>query len=603
MKRFIVGFLTVLLWGSFFTAGYAQNMTALPSPQATEVTARHQNGQTFVTWQEISQLIPIDAPSGKEFHAIKDANPQSISYRIYAAPQPIDTINGLAPLATVPALSGWNQNAYGIGSADSDKPLHRYVIAPEGAPLPNGTGLWVHNPDWAGTAYYAVTVVLNGVENKAVTPANVTSEPLTETIGLGIPVLQRIETPEEFLGAIKPTLYYYTRWEAPPNCSIEGKAFDYLVGIPQKLANPAPVGIHMHCWGGSQESGYSWWNDAEDGAILLASNQDPYDWWTGYHGRNLTPYAPKTPEDWKTGVVHPYTANRLFSFFYWMHGNTPWNIDLYRTFTAGSSMGGSGSMMTGIRNGGTIAWVRSAVGVHVPGETTTMKSAYAANFGAPENGVLFENGTPVWNYYNDVWFLRTYPEKEVPFLAFSNAKNDPLIDWAQAVHFYQALQDTKRPHLFVWGQDGHNQAAKMPLNGSERTMPIDIRVNQSLPAFTRCSLDDVPGNGDPANGDPQGQVNGYLYWETVDIVDTADSWEMTVGLTEKAPQDTCTVDITPRRIQNFKFMNGWQVKWENRDAVTGTLIDSGVIHSDSAGLLTLPQISVSKSKNRIILRK
>lgn len=164
-----------------------------------------------------------------------------------------------------------------------------------------------------------------------------------------------------------------------------------------------------------------------------------------------------------------------------------------------------------------------------------MKSAYAAIFGPPEAGVLYENGIPVWNYYDDVWYLRQYSAKETPFLAFSNAKNDHLIDWPQAVHFYQALQDTKRPHLFVWGQNGHDQMARMPLTGSEQTMPIDIRVNQSLPAFTRCSLDDDPGNGVPTSGAPAGQINGYLYWETGDIVDLPDRWEMTLGLTPQAP--------------------------------------------------------------------
>lgn len=603
MKHTFSVLLAFLIWGCFSAIAYGDGLTQLPLLQAAEVRALHQNGQTFVTWQEIDRPIPMDAPSGKDFHVYKGTGLQNVRYHIYTAPHPILTVEGMTAVASLAPLSGWNQSAYGIDTALSDKTIPRYVISPDGIPLSNGTGLWVHNPDLPGTAYYAVTVSINGIENTAVSPLNATLDPLMETVGTGYPILQRIETPEDFLGAVKPTLYYYTRWEGPPNSSVEGKAFDYLVGIPQTLADPAPVGIHMHCWGGSQDSGYAWWNDAEDGAILLASNQDPYDWWTGYHEKNLTALAPKTPLEWQTGVVHPYTTNRLFSFLYWMHGNTAWPVDLYRTFTAGSSMGGSGSMMTGIRNGGTIAWVRSAVGVHIPGETTTMRPAYAANFGDPENGVLFENGIPVWNYYDDAWYLRNNPAKEVPFLTFSNAKNDPLIDWPQAVRFYQALQDTKRPHLFVWGQDGHNQMAKMPLTGGEQTMPIDIRVNQSLPAFTRCSLDDFPGNGDPADGAPQGQINGYLYWETADIIDTADSWEISVALTDTAPRNSCTVDITARRLQNFKVPMGWHVTWENRDAATGSLIASGIIYPDSAGLLTIPQTVVSKGKNRIILRK
>lgn len=602
MKRFLHIMLVFVLWGCLSSHGFAQEWSPIASGQATGVNAIHQNGQTFVTWQEINFIVPSEAPSGSEFFGMKNAVMQKVHYNVYASPYPITTVEGLKPVSTVPELSGWNQTAYGIGSKISEKTMHRYVISDDGIPLPNGTGLWVHNPDRAGMSYYAVTAVISGLENKTVNTSNSLTMPITETVGQGRPILQRIETPEYFLGVSKPTLHYFTRWEGPPNTSIEGKAFDYLVGIPPKVANPAPVGMHMHCWGGSQESGYAWWNDAEDGAILLASNDDPYDWWTGYHERNLTPFAPKNSSEWKAGVVHPYSTNRLFSFLLWMHQDSPWKIDLYRTFTAGSSMGGSGSMMTGIRNGGRIAWVRSNVGVHVPGETR-MKNAYAANFGNPDYGVLFENGIPVWNYYDDVWFLRQYPDRDVPFLTFSNAKNDPLIDWPQAVHFYQALQDTKRPHLFVWGQDGHIQMAKMPMNGSEQTMPIDIRVNQSLPAFTHCSLDDDPGDGNSLDGALQGQINGYLHWKTEDIVDTSEGWEMTVGLMDKAPLEDCTVDITPRRLQNFKPRFGWPVKWENRDMATDTLIASGTVYVDSDGLITIPQVSVSKSSNRIILKK
>jgi hypothetical protein len=106
--------------------------------------------------------------------------------------------------------------------------------------------------------------------------------------------------------------------------------------------------------------------------------------------------------------------------------------------------------------------------------------------------------------------LRRYPDKEIGFVTFSNGKNDNAIGWVQAVDFYRALQDTRRPHLFVWGQAGHGQRAAMPRGGGERIMPIDVRMDQSLPAFTNCSLDQDPGNGDPSDGDPEGQINAYL---------------------------------------------------------------------------------------------
>lgn len=91
----------------------------------------------------------------------------------------------------------------------------------------------------------------------------------------------------------------------------------------------------------------------------------------------------------------------------------------------------------------------------------------------------------------------------------------------------------------------------MPGNGSERVMPLDIRTDQVLPAFTNCSLDDDPGNGDPASGDQAGQANRWLYWDDHTLVDTADRLEMTVALMDKAPAQDCAVDITPAGYSSF----------------------------------------------------
>ncbi len=275
---------------------------------------------------------------------------------------------------------------------------------------------------------------------------------------------------------------------------------------------------------------------------MLSTNQDPYDWWTGYHEKLNTGAKLTTEADWKSGVVRPYTTNRIFSFLDWMEENEEWNIDKTKTFSAGSSMGGSGSLMMAIRFPELVAWSRSWVGVHIPEKSPSYFSAYTGYYGKPSYGVLFEDGTPVWDYYNDVWYLRNYPNAEIGFLTFANGKNDSGIGWEQAVEFYEALQETKRPHLFVWGQNGHRERAIMPKTWSENVMPIEIRTDLSLPAFTACSLDNIPGNGDPTNGDLKGQINAYLYWETEDIVDTGEKWEMTMALMERAPENSCTVD-------------------------------------------------------------
>ncbi len=266
-------------------------------------------------------------------------------------------------------------------------------------------------------------------------------------------------------------------------------------------------------------------------------------------------------------------------------------------------MGGSGAPMFAIRHPERIAWAASWVGVHVPLQSPTFRSSYANVYGQPEWNVKFEDGTPAWDYFDDTWYLRKYPKAEIGLIAFSNGKNDGGIGWRQAVEFYRALQETRRPHIFVWGQQGHGQRAVLPISLSDRDMPLDLRTDQSQPAFTRCSLDDDPGDGDPQHGTPQGQSNQYLFWDTSDVVDTQVGWEMTVGLIEGAPQESCTVDVTPRRVQRFKPSPGVQVRWTNRSLVHDSDTSSGTVAVDRSGLITLHAMNVGKGKNRITISR
>ncbi|NQT87214.1 hypothetical protein HQ560_10650 [bacterium] len=564
--------------------------------QVTALRATHRGGQTLLTWREVDPLVTQETISAKALRSLRGelSKTRKIRYRVYRSTEAIRSLEGLEPIAEAPPLTCWNADYYGI----APKPEHmarRYAVTDGAEPVPPGTGIYAHNPKEAGQGFYAVTVVLNGKEDLTVGAGNATASALEEAVGPGAPVLQRIEQPKSFQYVKSPTLHYYVRWESPPNCAAASRPYDYVVAVPKGLAKPAPVGIHLHCWGGSLNGGYGWWYNAEKGHILLASNQIPYDWWTGYHEAYFD--GPAREAEWKKGVVRPYSTTRMLSFLDWVA--TKWDVDLARTHVAGSSMGGSGSPMFAIRHSDRIAWAVGWVGVHTPGKSPRFKGSYERVYGRPEWDVKFEDGTPVWDYYSDPWYLRKHPEKDVGLITFSNGKNDGGIGWPQAVDFFRALQDTRRPHVFVWGQSGHGQRARMPGSLGERVLPIDVRLDQSLPAFTKCSLDDDPGNGDPTNGDDKGQANVYLAWETGDIVDTEARWAVTVYLIPKAPQDACTVHITPRRLQKLKPKPGQKLPWTNTALGTGEVLGKGAATVDRWGLVTLEGVQVGKGKNRV----
>jgi hypothetical protein len=594
------------------------------SKQVTDLAVRHHHGQTFITWHEVDSP---ELPDDIEFQALRKLiagleRDADIRYRVYRSERPIVSTEAMMPIAEVGPLSCWNTEYYGVYPKKGVPPL-RYVVREGDEPLAKSTGLYVHNPTRPsgryGTkahpmkSYYAVTYSKDGKENTTITGANATVKPVEEFEGQGVPILQRVAKPAQFAYIENPELHYYVRWEAPPNASVENKPIDYLVAVPPIIEKrPTPVGLHLHCWGGSLNGGFGWWYSYTKlgTTYLISSNQIPYDWWTGYHELHYT--EERTEDKWKQGVVRPYTTTRMLSFLNWAAER--YDLDPNRVFTAGSSMGGSGAPMFAIRHPDRIAWSIGWVGVHDPGNTPQFTGSYEAVYGKKDWGIKFEDNTPVFEYFKDATYLRMYPTREVGFITWSNGKNDGAIGWPQAVEFYRAMQETRRPHIFVWGLGGHGQRAVMPAGGGQRIMPLDIQLGQSLPAFTNCSLDDNPGTAsklrsprevtigretkkDPYDGDSTGQINLYLRWDTDTIVDTRRRWEITVALIQTTPEKRCTVDITPRRLQQFRSQPNQKLRWSNvSEAKTA---QSGEVIADEWGLVTLEKVVIVKAGSRI----
>jgi pimeloyl-ACP methyl ester carboxylesterase len=428
----------------------------LPAPKGFR--ARHRNGQTFLTWQE------CDPPTTQEnltVHELRDLRRKldehrEVRYRIYRSKTPITaaTIAEAELVDEVSSLTCWNGDFYGASPKPEDAAL-RYVVEDGKKPVPSGMGIYAHNPAKAGKAYYAVTLTVNGEENLTTfSRGNALISPLHETVGPGDPILQRIEKPKTFLYFDNPTLHYYVRWESPPRSNLPSRPFDYLVGIPPNLARPVPLGLHLHCWGGSLNGGYIWWYKAREGAILFASNQIPYDWWVAYHE------ARETWKAWDEGVTRDYTVKRLLSFVDWI--GTKWEVDKTRVFVTGASMGGSGASMIALRYPERFAYALSSVGVHNGGRSPQFTGSYEGVCGPAKSRLLHESGMATFDYLNNTYLLRQDPKRDVPFISFTNGKNDGGIGWPQAAEFARTLQETRQPHLFTWGQSGHGHRVYVP---------------------------------------------------------------------------------------------------------------------------------------------
>ena len=587
-------------------------------PGVAALTARHGGGQTVLTFKEVDPPITAaDVTMGQLREAGKklSAAGKKITYRIYRSAGPITrgSIGKATLVDEISPLTCWNAEYYGL-YPKKDAPALRYAVDPAAGPVAPGTGIYAHNPARAGKAWYAVTVATDGAEDLDALGAGNTIGPVAETVGPGELILQRTAKPAKFMYRPTPTLNYFVRWEAPPRSNVPSRPFDYLVAVPDKPTWPAPVCMAFHCWGGSLNGGYGWWYQRPPATTLLIStNQIPYDWWTGYHE------AMGTWKSWSTGVVRSYTQKRYDAFFEWVCAN--YRIDRARTVAAGSSMGGSGAPVYGTHRADRVAWVSSWVGVHTPARTPHFLGSYELCYGRLPWKLKHESGRTAFDHFDDAAWVREHPAMSMPLICFGNGKDDGGIGWPQALAYFRALQAARQPHVFHWALGGHGVRAALPGPGaSGNSLPLDVRTDQSLPAFTRCSLDGDPGTGrklataaehkgsdgrvgkDPYDGTPSGYANRWLYWKTATIVDKADTWEMTVALMPQAPAGECTADVTPRRLQRFKPKPGQGFTWQNT-TIDGRVLQGGQVTADKWGLVTLGDVRITKAGSRLRIRR
>ncbi|NQZ68743.1 MAG: hypothetical protein HRT89_11815, partial [Lentisphaeria bacterium] len=127
-----------------------------------------------------------------------------------------------------------------------------------------------------------------------------------------------------------------------------------------------------------------------------------------------------------------------------------------------------------------------------------------------------------------------------------------------------------------------------------------------------------------------GRINSALEWSSSlqnfdkkskadDIVDTAKRYEISLRLFKaknkrlkyiefkpNEPDATCTADVTPRRLQQFKAKSGQKVAWQNvslADPAKPKVIASGTITVDKYGLVTVKKFLIGKKGlgNRLVL--
>lgn len=278
---------------------YEGKLDGPPASQPSGLKAVHRKGQTFLAWGEIDKIIDNDRIAWKEFEdTFKKVSPRGNTlYRIYRSDKPITAANlhQAILLGEIWPLSGYDGRVHehmthgeDWEGLDPNVIVPRYVIEdPPGGPLqpnerdrrnwpvwhgkqlPLHTGLYVHQPAAAGKAYYAVTVLVNGVENtRDLGAGNNLAQPVEETVAPGEPILYRVldQSKEHPPGPRETQFVVY--WAAPPYANQPRRPIHLLVGINSEKPNKkATVRYNIGDMYGSEiNSGthpYEWRADVE----------------------------------------------------------------------------------------------------------------------------------------------------------------------------------------------------------------------------------------------------------------------------------------------------------------------------------------------------
>lgn len=282
-------------------------------------------------------------------------------------------------------------------------------------------------------------------------------------------------------------------------------------------------------------------------------------WWGGMHAKDANLIKKNSGGD-PTPV-----ERRVMDTVKWVIKK--YDIDPNRVYLCGNSMGGSGTLGIGIRNGDAFAAIKANVpaGIeHVSNRMYFPPQAVPGNVELPEPPVTVDYSAP-----NDGW-------------SFGHER------------FVKAMNDRKYALYLYWGPFGHanNHAAIMKVNDLINSFDwLNVKKNEAYPVFANASCNSKLPWPDNLNEKAPGQVNAFFRWKN--ISDTKDKLEISLFLATSAELKTtfeipkeATADVSLRRIQNVQVKSGETLKWTFGSA-------RGEGKADAEGLITIPGLKIT----------
>lgn len=296
------------------------------------------------------------------------------------------------------------------------------------------------------------------------------------------------------------------------------------------------------------------------------------DWWWGGRRADEPEITPENAE--RASAEYQPVEKRVLDEIAWAIDF--YKIDVNRVYLCGNSMGGSGALGLGLRNGDVFA----AIKANVP--------------------------AGVWHAYDRLQLgQENAPEgmADPPVCLDYSAPNDTWSAYHEAL--FNGVESRKYSYIAYWGNYGHenNDAKVAKYNDLFKTFDwTSIRRNEAYPVFTKASSDSVIPWPDLPENAPAGQRGAFFRW--LNKLDTPEKFEIELRLaTSEELQSkifeiptSVKSDVSFRRLQNFTVKPNETVAWSFGGA-------SGSVQADKTGLVTIPQLTVTDHAEVLTLER
>lgn len=553
----------------------------------------YRSGQVFLTWNKIADATAY--------------------YKVYRSTSAITTAGQLPSCEYLGYTNSKSSVNHNLTQHDG---IVRYLrIDSAGTPLNSSTGLFVATTLVNGNYYYAVTTLINNVENTTITSGlNTLSNSIAETVSKPLPVFQ-----EERIVGLKVfdiyTTFQSSKYAAGQSLWLNAGFFpsDFAVHLNNATGNN-PVRFFFH--GGGE--------DYIDNVTVTDTNEvrvqieDEYPdstvttaWWGSNPAYDIYNSANNVAP--VSGVNNNFSQQRVSNIIDWVIHNLP--VDSNRIYLDATSDGSGPAFFYAITFPGRIA----AIKVHVGSFNFSFLNDWQANcslntgkknrlegdkrLGTVVTNLMCNLGIHTYEALNGGWMIHQYPAKEYPVIYSINGKQDKLTGWTEKTIWYDSVNTNHFGSYFFWDNRDHG--------GNGKTWGLDnfnlyrYRRNSSYPAFSFCSLNEDYGTGSGLTGADHGSVNGTLDWSD-NIIDSTRTWKTKVFVHNLIDQngtiivypDSCTADITPRRLQHFTLTPGSTINWQVIHQ--GVTIQSGSLNYQG-GLIVIPQAKIFRDTSTIVL--